>query len=306
MVIAAPDRPGAKTSAVIVHYKTPAETVNAARAVAETAPDAELVVVDNASGDDVADRLRRDVPAARVVREAANRGFGAACNRGARDTSRPYLLLLNSDAYVKPGAVEALVAALEASPDAAAAAPRLSNPDGTLQPSIQRLPTPWRIFCESSGLAFLSGGQGPLAGHSATREDHSRPRAVEALMGAALLVRRSDFEAAGGFDEAFFLYAEETDLMARWRAAGKRLLFVPSAEVVHEGGRSGGDRLFGQLHASLERYVRKHHGATAAAFAKVSLAAGAAARYGIALLTPGENGRRRRQRYRAALRGDAS
>ena len=70
-------------------------------------------------------------------------------------------------------------------------------------------------------------------------------------MGAVLLVRRTAFEEVGGFDEAFFLYAEETDLMARWRRAGWRVLFAPAAEVVHEGGRSGGDRLFGQLHASL-------------------------------------------------------
>ncbi len=303
VVIAAPDSPGARTSAVIVHYKTPVQTVRAARAVTETAPAAELVVVDNASGDDVSDRLLREAPAARIVREAVNRGFGAACNRGARETSRPYLLFLNSDAYVRPGAVEALVAALDALPGAAAAAPRLSNPDGTLQPSIQRLPTPWRIACESSGLAFLFGGRGPFAGHSATNEDHGRPRRVESVKGAALLVRRSDFEAVGGFDESFFLYAEETDLLARWRGRGREIVFEPRAEVVHEGGASAGDRLFGELHASLVRYTAKHHGKPAAAVARASLSLGAALRYAAAVLTPGEQGRARRARYRAALSG---
>ena len=114
---------------------------------------------------------------------------------------------------------------------------------------------------------------------------------------------RSDFERAGGFDEAFFLYAEETDLLARWRGFGREIVFEPRAEVVHEGGASAGDRLFGELHVSLVRYAAKHHGKAAAAAARASLSAGAALRYAIALLTPGERGRARRARYRAALSG---
>jgi N-acetylglucosaminyl-diphospho-decaprenol L-rhamnosyltransferase len=286
---------------VIVHYRTPRETVRAARAVADASPGTEILVVDNASGDSVERELDREVPRARVIRESRNRGYGAACNRGARESARPYLLFLNSDAYVQADAVAALERALESDPRAAAVGPRLTGSDGSLQPSIRRLPTPWRVFCESSGLGFLSGGRGALAGHTATRQDHRAPRAVEALMGAALLVRRTAFEEAGGFDEDFFLYAEETDLMARWRASGWRILFEPSAGVVHEGGRSAGDPLFGQLHASLVRYAAKHHGPLAGRLVRACLAGGAAIRYGAALLTPGESGRRRRHRYRAAL-----
>src|SRR5262245_59251100 len=203
VVSAASDPPGARTSAVIVHYRTPVETVRSARVVADTAPAAELVVVDNASGDDVADRLRREVPSARVLEEASNRGFGAACNRGARETSRPYILLLNSDAFVAPGAVAALEAALDTDPKAAAAGPSLRNPDGKLHRQIRRLPTTWLVFCESSGLAFLAGGREPFSAHSATRQNHDAPRTVEALMGASLLVRRSAFEEVGGVDESF-------------------------------------------------------------------------------------------------------
>jgi N-acetylglucosaminyl-diphospho-decaprenol L-rhamnosyltransferase len=293
--------PAERVAAVIVHFRTPDETVHAASEVARTAPNAEIVVVDNASRDGIAPRLAESVAAARVVEEPVNRGYGAACNRGARETGRPLLLFLNSDAYLRPGALDALVGALDSDAGAAAAGPRLLEPDGSLQPSIRLLPTPARIFLESSGIAFLAGGRRPLAGHTRVRADHSRAQAVEALMGAALLVRRSAFEAAGGFDESFFLYAEETDLMARWRRAGWRVLYVPSAEVFHEGGRSGGDRLFGRLHESLARYAAKHHGPAAGAFARAVLAGGAAVRYAAALVTPGDAGRRRRERYRAAL-----
>ena len=295
------ERTPGKVAAVIVNYRTPAETAIAAAAVAGSAPEAEVVVVDNASGDGIAEELARDAPGAQLVRESVNRGYGAACNRGARETDRPYLLFLNSDAVVGPGAVAALADALDRDAGLAAVGPRLRNPDGSLQKSIRRLPTPWRIFCESTGLAFLSGGRAPLEGHTATRQDHARAREVEALMGAALLVRRTAFEQVGGFDEAFFLYAEETDLMARWRERGWRLFYEPAAEVVHAGGRSGGDRLFGQLHASLVRYARKHHGRAAALFAGMVLDGGAAVRYAAALATPGEQGHIRRARYRAAL-----
>jgi N-acetylglucosaminyl-diphospho-decaprenol L-rhamnosyltransferase len=294
-------RAGERVSAVIVHYRTPGETVRSAAAVAATAPAAEIVVVDNASRDAVATALAARVPAARVLVEDSNRGYGAGCNRGARETSRPYLLFLNSDAVVQPGAVAALEAALDGNRRAAAAGPRLSNADGSLQPSIRRFPTPWRIFCESAGLALVSGGRRPLEGHTATRQDHERAREVEALMGAALLVRREAYDDAGGFDEAFFLYAEETDLMVRWAARKWTLLYEPSARVLHEGGRSGGDALFGQLHASLVRYTAKHHGRGAARFARLALDGGAALRYAAALVTPGARGRARRARYRAAL-----
>ena len=177
----------------------------------------------------------------------------------------PYLLFLNSDAVVRPGAVAALLAALDSDPRAAAAGPRLTHPGRFAPASIRRLPTPWRIFCESSGLAFLSGGREPFAGHAATRQDHAVARRVEALMGAALLVRRSAFEEVGGFDEGFFLYAEETDLMARWRARGWGSCTSPRPRSCTRAAAPAGDRLFGQLHASLVHYARKHHGAAARA-----------------------------------------
>jgi len=290
-------------TAVIVHFRTPVETVRAAKAVAETAPTAGIVVVDNASRDDVAQRLTREVPSARLVVEATNRGYGAACNRGAKESRGDWLLFANSDAYVQPGCVDGLLRALEADPGAALAGPRLVGERGQLQASIQRLPSPWRIFCESSGLAAASGGRGMLSGHTKTRQDHSVTRSVEALMGAVLLLRRSAFEGVGGFDEAFFLYGEESDLEKRLGEHGWRILFVPDAVAIHSGGASGGDALFGQLHESLVRYVGKHHGRAAAAFARAVLFAGAAARYVAALVTPGERGRQRRLRYQSALRG---
>jgi GT2 family glycosyltransferase len=288
-------------TAVIVHYQVPRETVRAVRAVNTTAPGAEVVVVDNASDDGIQALLEFEGLRARVVLETANRGYGAGCNRGARESSRALLLFLNSDTEVCPGAIAQLAGLLTDDASAAAVGPRLSNPDRSLQPSIQRRPTPWRIFCESLGLANLAGGRGFLRGHFRTREDHGRRQTVENLMGAALLLRRSAFEEAGGFDEQYFLYAEETDLLTRLGQAGHRILFDPEAEVVHIGGASTGGIRFDGVHAGLRRYVEKFHGPRAARFASAVLTAGALLRYGAALATTGPAARARRRRYRAAL-----
>ena len=290
-------------TAIVVHFRTPEETVRAARALAETASGAELIVVDNGSADDVGQRLRREVPSARLVVEPANRGYGAACNRGAREARGRFFLFVNSDAYVQPGCVEALARTLEHDVRAAIAGPRLTDEEGRLQPSIQRLPGPWRIFCESSGLAAFWRGRGIFSGHTQSREDHSAAHPVEALMGAVLLARREAFEEAGGFDERFFLFAEESDLEKRLSDLGWRILYVPEAVAVHAGGASGGDALFGILHQSLVQYVAKHHGRGAAALTRAVLFGGAAMRYAAALVTPGRRGQARRRRYRAALTG---
>ena len=120
------ERAAGKVVAVIVHFRTADETAVAAAAVARSAPEAEVVVVDNASGDRVAEELARVAPGARLVEESVNRGYGAACNRGARETDRPYLLFLNSDAVVLPGAVAALADALDRDSGLAAVATRLA------------------------------------------------------------------------------------------------------------------------------------------------------------------------------------
>jgi hypothetical protein len=122
-------------------------------------------------------------------------------------------------------------------------------------------------------------------------------RARRGAHGRWLLVRRADFEAAGGFDESFFLYAEETDLLRRFRDAGRRILFVPDAEVVHAGGRSGGDRLSAPRLAGA---MSAHHGGAQAGIAAiVSMPAWPADTR--RRPTPGERGRARRLRYRSAL-----
>ena len=253
--------------------------------------DAEVVVLDNASEDGSAEAVRERFPEVRLIAQAHRAGFGANHNTVIRATTSRYVYVLNEDTTSEDWALDRLAAHLDANPRVAALGPRLVYPDGRLQDSAWRFPTP---AVAALGLATLGRAAVTQSGGMATRD-------VDWARGAALLVRREALEDVGGFDEAFFLYAEETDLMTRWRRRRWSLLYEPRAEVVHEGGRSGGDALFGQLHASLVRYALKHHGRAAARFSGAVLDAGAALRYAAALVTPGARGRSRRRRYRSAM-----
>jgi GT2 family glycosyltransferase len=176
----------------------------------------------------------------RLAALAANVGFGAGNNRGAALASGRWLLLLNSDAYVRPGAIDELVRFAEARPEIGVAGPRLLWPDGRLQRSCRRFPTLFRLATEYLYLRKLMPRSRILNGFYYGEFAHDEPWRVDWLTGACLLVRRDLFERLGGFDEAFFLYSEEVDLLYRARGLGAETWYDPAAEVVHEWGGTAG------------------------------------------------------------------
>jgi hypothetical protein len=214
----------------------------------------ETVVVDNGSTDGTVAFVRERFPEVEVV-EQANRGLAAGWNAGIARTSGRYVLLLNSDAWLHEGALDALVAFADAHPEAAVVAPRLRNPDGTLQRSVRGFPTLWRLATEYLFLrklgfnAFYGGGF-----------DHETVREAEFLMGAVWLVRREAIEQVGPADEDFFLFSEEVDWAYRFRQAGWKSLFFPGAEATHVYGASHQGRLFVEIQRGHLRFFAKHHG----------------------------------------------
>jgi N-acetylglucosaminyl-diphospho-decaprenol L-rhamnosyltransferase len=257
------------------------------------------VVVDHGSRDGTLDIVRRfDV---RVL-EQENRGVGAGWNRGIAETSEPWVLLLNADAWALGDAVARLVEFGESHAGAALVGPKLLNPDGTLQRSARGFPTPWRLATEFFFLRKLAPRSRALNAFYAANWDHATVREVEWLNGAAMLVRRAAVEQVGGVDEGFFMFNEESDWQYRMRAAGWQVWFVPEAEVVHVGGgatKRDWGRLFATQVRSHVRFVRKHQGAGAAAAARVLLLVALVVR-GIAFR--GERGRSYRDAARGLLR----
>lgn len=246
----------------VVNWNTRDLLADCLRSVLAQMP-CELVVADNGSGDGSVEMVRREFPAATLVVSPENPGYGAGANRAVARCTTEYVLLLNSDTTLAPGALDALSGYLDRHERAAIVGPRLVHPDGTPQESCFRFPRPIR----------------PLTRAKAGSLPHDRAGPVPWVLGAALALRRSAFESVGGFDEAYEMYFEEVDLAYRLRKAGWETHFTPDARVVHVGGASTRQRraemLLRTRLSSLEFYRRHHRG--------LPRAAGLTAEYGLTL-----------------------
>lgn len=250
-------------SAVIVSYNTCEMTLRCLRElmIALQGLTAEVWVVDNGSADGSVTAIREKFPEVLLIDAGRNLGFGTANNLAMQQARGKYLLLLNSDAFPRPGSIAALVAHLEERPQAAVVGPRLLNEDGSLQQSCFRFPSPLQAWLENLWITVLFSNHQSLGDYRFWLHDGSRE--VDFAVGACLLVRRSVYQALGGFDERFFMYQEEADWQRRMHDAGWLVCFTPTAEVVHLGGGSGrGEvaRINRHFFDSLDLYSLKHHG----------------------------------------------
>jgi N-acetylglucosaminyl-diphospho-decaprenol L-rhamnosyltransferase len=219
----------------------------------------DTVVVDHGSSDGTVPFVRERFPDVRLVEEE-NRGLAFGWNTGIAHTTGRYVLLLNSDAWLHDGALDALVAFADGQPRAAVVGPRLRNTDGTLQRSVRGFPTLWRLATEYLFLRKLAPRSRIVNAFYAGGFAHDEVREAEFLMGAVLLVRRDAIEQVGPADDAFFLFSEETDWCYRFARAGWKVLFFPGAEATHVYAASHKGRLFVEQVKGHLRFLRKHRG----------------------------------------------
>ena len=254
----------------------------------------EVLVVDNASRDGSAGAARGHPAVDDLIRLQQRRGKGANDSTLLQRARGRYCLLLNEDAELLPGATAALVAALEAHEDAAAAGAELLGSGGARQASAWRFPSP------STALLIALGLHKPFV----VQSRGSRTRPVDWSQSAALLVRREAAERIGWFDPAFFVYSDEVDFCKRLHDAGWTVLFAPEAQAVHHERLGSGavpERRIVELSRNRDRYMRKHHG-PAAAFAVRGLTAWTyAVRSVLAVAAPGHDPRRYRRHVTATL-----
>jgi GT2 family glycosyltransferase len=203
--------------------------------------------------------VRDRFPAVELV-EQENRGLAFGWNTGVERTSGRYVLLLNSDAWLDDGALEALVGFADAHPRAAVVGPRLRYPDGRLQRSVRGFPTLWRLATEFLYLRKLAPRTRALNAFYAGGFDHAAVREAEVVMGAVWLVRREAIMEVGPADDAFFLFSEETDWAYRFRQAGWQVFFFPGAGATHVYAASHKGRLFVENLRGQLRFLRKHRG----------------------------------------------
>ena len=234
-------------------------------------------VLDNASEDGTCDAVRDRHPAVDLVAQPFRDGFGANHNRLLARSDAPYHLVLNDDATVEPGALDALVAHLEAHPDVAVAAPVVTYPDGRHQPTAFRFPDPATCLASLATLG-QAGVEQRVAG---------APARVDWASGCALLLRRTAVDAVGPFDEGFYMFSEETDLQRRLADRGHATHVVPAALVRHHvKASSGGDpsRRIVEFWRSRRRYWAKHHPGLDGSAARYALGAQYGALAGLARL----------------------
>lgn len=280
--------PGPSVLTVILNWRTPEMTLDAANAAlaAMEGIAGAVTIVDNDSGDGSFERMtaevaRRGWGRVRVLQSGRNGGFGAGNNFGIRaglpdGTAPDYFYVLNSDAFPAPGAIRALLDRIEADPGIGIAGSYIHGPEGDVHPTAFRFPS---VLSEFEGAVRFGPVSRLLARHVVPMPVPERTVTVDWLAGASMLLRRAMLDQVGGFDEAFFLYYEETELCRRAARAGWRTVYVRESDVAHIGSVSTGMKTWGRipgfwLDSRLYYFTRVHGAGAALAATALRLAGG--------------------------------
>ncbi len=245
--------------------------------------DAEIIVVDNASGDGSAHMVASRHPDVKLVQNRVNVGFAAACNLAFKHSDGRYFLLLNTDTIVLDDAMPAMVRFMDEHPDAGAAGCRLLNHDGSLQRSCSPFPSLLTELFDALYLSKLFPGSRLFGGYAMSYWDFDAVREVDFAGGSCLIVRREAIEEVGLLDEGFFMYTEEADWCYRLWQQGWKVYYNPGVRIIHLGGQSSkryGSSILIYLYASRNRFIRKHRGETVACAHRMIVALGALCRLG--------------------------
>lgn len=242
---------------VIVNYRTASLTVECLRSLVCQINDlsgGRVVVVDNASADGSVEQIAAAIARegwsdwAGVVPLDRNGGFAFGNNAGIRlalaaTNPAEYVLLLNPDTVVQPGALGPLVAFMDAHPEVGIAGSRLENAEGGVDCSAHRKPSPLGELIASARFSIVSR---LLAPYSVSPPIRSETHECDWVSGASMVIRRKVLETIGPMDEGFFLYFEEVDFCCRARVAGWSVWYVPESRVIHLEGAATGIRVAGR------------------------------------------------------------
>jgi GT2 family glycosyltransferase len=253
-------------SAAVVSYNTRELTLRCLHATeAAATADTTLTLVDNGSSDGTVEAVRAQCPRWRVMVLSDNPGYGAALNRAFAAAPGVFHLALNADVFLEPTALATLRDYLVCTPASGLAGPALVYPDGRPQPSAKRLPALGFAVAETLGVHALAPSSTAVRRFYYADRVFDRPTPVEAVSGAAMLIRGDAYRRIGGFDEGFRMYFEETDLCRRLHAAGLEVTLVPEARAVHWHGASSRQTTVRQVeyYVSYVRFVTAHRGRAA-------------------------------------------
>jgi GT2 family glycosyltransferase len=271
-------------SIVIVNYKSRAALMECLAALEATRGQlmTEVVVVDNASGDGALAAIGQSYPGARGIANTDNVGYARAINQGIAASSGEFVVAMNPDCIVEPGALATMVVYLRTHPQTAVVGPKILNSDHSIEFSARSFPTHLTfLFNRYSLLTRLFPENPHTRRYLLTDWDHASARDVDWVSGACMMVRRAAIAGVGGMDEAFFMFNEDVDWCRRMKLAGWAVTCVPDAVVVHHIGASKSrvaPKVIVERHRGMIHYFHKHHPTNpmlaAAAAALIMLRAG--------------------------------
>lgn len=227
--------------------------------------DVEVWVVDNCSSDGSVEYLQARFPFVQYLSNKENTGFGRANNQALSQCRGKYVLFLNPDTILPEDCFTKCIAFMESTSDAGALGIRMIDGSGQYLPESKRgFPSPWVSFCKMAGLTRLFPASKLFAryylGHLSSTENH----AVDVLAGAFMLVKKAVLEKTGGFDEQFFMYAEDIDLSYRIQLAGFKNYYFSDCSIIHFKGESTNkdQRYIKLFYKAMIQFVRKHYRGT--------------------------------------------
>ena len=252
-----------KLLVVLVNYNTTALLSKCLDTLAQQQIDGDyrVVVVDNHSSDGGAEDIAAKYPSATLLRNETNEGYAKAVNQAIREFNSEYILVLNPDIEVKPGAINRLLTFMRKTHDAGIVGGKLLNPDGSLQYSCRTFYTLPILLLRRTFLGKLFPNSKTIARHLMSDWDHNSVREVDWMLGACLMIRRDALREIGLMDERFFLYFEDVDWCYRMKKSGWKVYYLPEAEMIHHHRRDSAKGFFSksqQYHlTSMVRFYAK-------------------------------------------------
>lgn len=248
---------------IIVSWNTRDILRDCLRSVYENAGpvDFHVIVVDNASTDGSVEMIQSEFGKVELVANSDNRGFAAANNQGMAMATGRYILLLNSDTIVLEGAIAKTVAFADTHVEAAVVGCQVLNSDRSLQASCFLFPSALNMLLSATYLYKIFPQSRLWGRERMTWWDKQDAREVDVISGCFMLVRCEAIEQVGRMDEAFFMYAEETDWCYRFRKAGWKNMYTPGGQIIHLGGassRQAASKMRLQLSGSILYFLKKH------------------------------------------------
>ncbi|MBT3185671.1 MAG: glycosyltransferase family 2 protein [Nitrospina sp.] len=253
-------------SCIIVNYYNSAPLKNCLESVTRTLQKIsfEVIVVDNSQDDPGMASIKESYPQICYIQNSTNVGFARANNQAVQSAQGEILLFLNPDTILTDQAIEKMVAHLKSNADIGALGPKVLNTDGSLQYSCRRFPTFMTGFFNRYSLLSRWFPDNPYTVRYLMKDfGHDEIREVDWLSGCCLMVLRTAFEKAGGFDEHYFLFNEDVDLCRAIHQNGFKVMYFPSAKITHHISTSNSKvpmDIIIKRHLGMSHYYGKHHG----------------------------------------------